>query len=108
MSAGAVGQPVGPLAGWVAGDLTRLVGADFAVAQEAQRPPLRLVEVHDAAGAGGDRPTRSFSLIFHSPDPVPFRQGVRRLRHPDGSAVDVFLVPIGPDAEGQGYQAVFG
>lgn len=99
----------GPLAGWAAADLAELVGADFAFVHEAERAPLRLVAVDDGSGTDGTGGAhRSFSLIFRSSHPQPFRQGIQRVRHPDGSEVEIFLVPIGPDAQGQCYQAVFG
>jgi hypothetical protein len=38
-------------------------------------------------------------------DQVP--QAIYAMRHPTLGALDVFLVPIGPDAVGMRYQAVF-
>jgi hypothetical protein len=48
-----------------------------------------------------------FSLLFRSgmADHVP--QAIYAMRHPTLGALDVFLVPIGPDAVGMRYQAVF-
>ena len=36
-------------------------------------------------------------------------QGIHRLEHPDGQVLDIFIVPLGPDAESGGmrYEAVF-
>ena len=48
-----------------------------------------------------------FSLIFHAPDPsqvVP--QQTIAVRHPELGELELFLVPIGPDERGMGYQAV--
>lgn len=74
---------------------------------DTERLPLRLVEVQTTAQASlGMR--RSFSLIFRSDLPGYLPQGIYRLDHPDLGALGLFIVPIGRDAVGMQYQAIFG
>jgi hypothetical protein len=48
-----------------------------------------------------------FSLVFRGgPDP-PLQQRIYCLEHEQLGALDLFLVPLGPDAAGQRYEAVF-
>ena len=48
-----------------------------------------------------------FSLLFRGgPDP-PLPQRIYRIEHDDLGAIEIFLVPLGPDAGGQRYEAVF-
>jgi hypothetical protein len=48
-----------------------------------------------------------FSLIFRGPRAPLLPQRTYRLAHPALGAFDLFLVPIGPDQDGQCYEAVF-
>jgi hypothetical protein len=48
-----------------------------------------------------------FSLIFLGPDENVLPQKLYRLRHEDLGEVTIFLVPVGRDAKGVSYQAVF-
>jgi hypothetical protein len=53
------------------------------------------------------QPRPPFSLVFRGPMQPILPQRIYPLRHQALGAVDVFLVPIGPDAAGQRYEAVF-
>lgn len=60
---------------------------------------LTLVEVNGEA--------RPFSIEFLGPrDPV-LPQRIHRLEHPALGALELFIVPIGRDADGVRYEAVF-
>lgn len=48
-----------------------------------------------------------FSLVFEGPAEPVAGQATYRLEHPELGALDVFVVPIGADADGAGYEAVF-
>lgn len=49
-----------------------------------------------------------FSLIFRGPKAPPLAQQIYRLEHPAMGALEIFLVPIGPDEGGTlRYEAVF-
>jgi hypothetical protein len=55
----------------------------------------------------GDR-TEPFSLTFVGPRDNPLPQATYSLEHSELGLLDIFLVPIGPDANGQPrYEAVF-
>jgi len=48
-----------------------------------------------------------FSLLFRGPVSPQIPQAIHRLRHDGLGEVDLFLVPVGADAEGTVYQSVF-
>jgi len=48
-----------------------------------------------------------FSLFFRGPLAAQCNQGIHALHHEKLGSFDLFLVPIGPDAQGMRYQAVF-
>jgi hypothetical protein len=68
--------------------------------------PLELVEVT----AGHLRPgaaRRSFALVFRGPHGLRLVQRIVQLRHDEMGTMELFLVPITPDARGPLYEAVF-
>ena len=79
----------------------------------------RTVELVDAIGQASRRPTQertpdtgSFSIVFqdHQGSTQSYlQQSVYRIEHAVVGQIDMFLVPIGPDADGNGmrYEAVF-
>jgi hypothetical protein len=72
---------------------------------------LRLSSVDDwseRAGPGAAGRTRApFSLVFHAPDGPVFTQGTYSLGHDELGNFELFIVPIGRDAQGIMYEAVF-
>lgn len=50
---------------------------------------------------------RPFSLLFRGPEAHPFGQGIHHLSHWVMGEMEIFLVPMQPDAEGPLYEAVF-
>ena len=48
-----------------------------------------------------------FSLVFLGKDPRVLPQRLYRLEHEELGTLTIFLVPVGKDAEGVLYQAVF-
>ena len=48
-----------------------------------------------------------FSVVFRAPPGTPLPQRIYRLQHSELGTLDLFLVPIGPDADGMCYEAVF-
>lgn len=92
-------------------DFESVKGSTFRlVPGEGEPRDLVLAEVESlspetAPPAGRRAP---FSLVFQDPGPPgSHHQGIYRLEHPELGALDLFLVPIGPDAEGMRYQAIF-
>jgi hypothetical protein len=49
----------------------------------------------------------AFSVIFRGPLEQPFGQGMYPIRHARMGQVDLFLVPVGREADGMRYEAVF-
>jgi hypothetical protein len=70
----------------------------------------RLAEAQElGAGSHGARPgsRTPFSLVFRGPARPVLPQQIYRMEHEEIGNFDLFLVPIGPDAEGMRYEAVF-
>ena len=64
----------------------------------------QLLPVH--AGKGGKAPKRQpFSLTFRGPGYLP--QKIYRLEHAKLGALEMFLVPLGPDDKGMRFEAIF-
>ncbi len=99
----------GNLASWTAQLLKEHEGSSFEIIDDrAQADLLHLIEVTSSSltAPAGDRV--AFSLIFRLEKRDRFYpQGCRSLKHAHLGTETVFLVPIGPDAEGMRYEAVF-
>ena len=67
-----------------------------------------LVEARTWSGeAAQGRGRVPFALLFRGPPRPVLPQRIYRMEHADIGAFDLFIVPIGPDAEGMRYEAVF-
>ncbi|GKQ55004.1 DUF6916 family protein [Bradyrhizobium sp. Ce-3] len=94
-------------------DLSKLHIDDFRPHQDAEFEmqvaervvTLKLAEVEPAGNSG--RPGGAFSLVFAGPKGALQQQGIYPVRHPVLGVMEIFLVPIGPLADGNGYQAIF-
>jgi hypothetical protein len=90
------------------------VGTDFHV-RLGPTAALRLTLIEAAVtgpapGGGGSPPgsrRRPFSVLFRAARSPVLPQRIYRLEHAAMGPLEIFLVPIGPDAEGMRYQAVF-
>ena len=89
-----------------ADDFAPHVESDFA-AQPTAGDGFTLTLIDIRRGAGG--PARQqFTLTFAGGPNPPVRQGIQRLQHDALGELDLFLVPVGPGADGrQRYEAVF-
>jgi len=87
------------------GDFAPHCDASFDMQTDAGVVPLKLVEV-DPAGESG-RAGGAFSLLFAAPKGPWLPQAVYPVKHPALGTMEIFLVPVGPLAEGNGYQAIF-
>jgi len=84
------------------------VGELFRIAiDDATTLTTRLIEVTPAGTAERGPRRTPFSLVFRSPPGAPLPQRIYRLHHDELGALDLFLVPIGPDDNGMLYEAVF-
>jgi hypothetical protein len=66
--------------------------------------PLDLIEVTAGIQRGGRQP---FSLVFRGPRGLRAPQRIYHLEHETLGELDVFLVPIQPDALGPCFEAAF-
>lgn len=89
-------------------DFLERVGEEFRVVTDEVAVGLVLVEVTDLARRDGSGPRRSpFSLIFRGPLAPVMPQRTYGLEHASLGRLEIFIVPIGPDASGMRYEAVF-
>ena len=91
---------------------TRHVGDVFRLAvDETTTIEARLIEASPSSAASASAPPNGrrvpFSLAFRGPGSPLLPQRIYRLEHPVLGALHVFLVPIGQDAGGMVYEAVF-
>jgi hypothetical protein len=90
------------------GDFFERVGEGFRVPFAGGAIEITLLEVTSLARADHAGPRRApFSLIFRGPLRPALVQHTWPLEHPALGRLEVFLVPIGPDASGMRYEAVF-
>jgi hypothetical protein len=81
------------------------VGREFAIEADGKRLSLKLGEVERLGAA--KREGGAFSLTFLAP-PGPFLpQGTYPIGHPGLGTLELFIVPIGPIGDSNGYQVIF-
>ena len=72
---------------------------------------LELAEATEGREPGGLGPDgqqrRQFSLVFRGTATTILPQHTYQLTHSDLGGLELFLVPLGPDAEGMRYEAAF-
>jgi hypothetical protein len=94
------------LASLTAATFTPLLNGHFRISPDDA--PSFEVELIQVAEAGHQGPRRTqFSLLFRGGPEQPLPQRIYRVEHDDLGALDLFLVPLGPDDVGQRYEAVF-
>jgi hypothetical protein len=85
------------------------VGEVFHARAEGGEPVALLLSEIERLVA--DRPERRervpFSLLFHAPRGVALEQRIHWLEGPGIEPFECFLVPIGPDAHGMRFEAIF-
>jgi hypothetical protein len=55
----------------------------------------------------GDGERQPFTLVLHGPREPVLPQSIYPFEHPAMDPFDLFIVPVGPDSRGMGYEAVF-
>lgn len=68
---------------------------------------LRLIEVARLEQAHSDAGRAAFSIVFESAGREVLPQQIYAFSHPDLGDFELFIVPIGQDANGTRYEAVF-
>lgn len=87
-------------------DFSAHLGESFRV-QFDSRPDLELV-LAEATPLGTLSATRqAFSLVFRGPGGLYLPQRIYRLEHPALGELEIFLVPLAPDAQGSRFEAIF-
>lgn len=84
------------------------VNQTFRVRLESATVDLVLIQadrLSDHAASPNGRPP--FSLVFRGPRQPMLPQKIHRFEHPTLGALDIFIVPIGPDQLGMRYEAIF-
>jgi hypothetical protein len=83
-------------------------GAAFSVGTEGRCVALKLLSA-TPLGRGAPAPglRSGFSLLFGGPADAALPQGIHSVVHPVHGLLDIFLVPVGRDATGLQYEAVF-
>ena len=70
--------------------------------------PLELLRVTESAQTSGTDAGHAFSLLFLGPaSPQYLTQHTYRLEHEEMGALEIFLVPLGPEEGRMQYEAVF-
>jgi hypothetical protein len=86
-------------------DFAAHLGAAFEMQAADGVVPLTLVNVDPAGNSG--RAGGAFSLIFVAPKGSAHPQAIYPVSHPALGIMEIFLVPVGPQSGGNGYQAIF-
>jgi hypothetical protein len=92
-----------------ADDFRPHIGATFQLTPPDGEPiPSELVEAEERSAT--DVPRQPFSLLFRAPAGTTAEQGTFRVEREGADALELFLVPVGPAAGGEGmlYEAIFG
>ncbi len=87
-------------------DFTPRLNERFRLHTDSTSHDLRLFEVKPL-GAGRPGGRLPFSLLFRGPQDALFPQMIYRLENEAMGALDLFLVPLGPDEHGMVYEAPF-
>src|SRR5262249_9233955 len=74
---------------------------------EAELIEVTQLSAQSAQGTEAPRPRAPFSLVFRSPAHTRLVQGIYNMAHPGIGAFELFLVPIGLDAQGLRCEAIF-
>jgi hypothetical protein len=85
------------------------IGEVFHVVLEyGQEMPMLLSEISRLATDGSRlRRREPFSLVFHAPSGAVLEQAIYRIENPGMEPFETFLVPIGPDANGMRFEAIY-
>jgi hypothetical protein len=86
-------------------DFAPHLDAVFDLQLPAGAMPLKLVKANPAGESG--RAGGAFSLLFTAPSGAWLPQAIYPVQHPTLGTMEIFLVPVGPESGGNGYQAIF-
>jgi hypothetical protein len=87
---------------------TPLLGEAFEIGDDHGAISAVLIEATDLREVqGAGRLSRQFSLVWRGPRDTRLDQRIYAVRHSALGTLELFLVCLGPDAEGMRYEAVF-
>lgn len=85
----------------------RYIGSTFVVEVDGEPVPVRLATLTRLPSGPGSPRAQPFALLFVTHGPA-LGQRTYRLEHADLGVLEIFLVPVGPQAGGElGYEAIF-
>lgn len=87
-------------------DFARRLDERFRLHTDTTSHDLRLFQVKPL-GMGMPGGRQPFSLLFRAPKDALFPQMIYRIENEAMGALDLFLVPLGPDEHGMVYEALF-
>ena len=87
-------------------DFEPLIGTELKVTSGAAQTELEIAEVSELKSPS-PRATPPFRLILRSRTGWRAPQGMFRVEHPTLGALEMFAVPVGPDAIGLCYEILF-
>jgi len=87
-------------------DFSPLLGTEVEVSAYGQQARLRIKQAA-LINSPSPRATQPFHLVLSAPSTWRMPQGLFRLMHPQLGQIELFAVPIGPDADGFCYEVIF-
>ena len=89
-------------------DFSAHLNQPFCIREQSMEPlDATLIEVTELGANSEDAARQAFSIILRVPKEIVLPQSIYRVEHAALGALDLFLVPLGPDNEGMRYEAVF-
>jgi len=90
-----------------AADFRQHIGGSFRIHYGGAQPlQVRLSEVADMPPNAANL-REPFSLLFHGPSDGWLQQGTYAFEHDAMGRMEIFVVPLGADAEGMRYEVIF-
>lgn len=86
---------------------SKLVNRKFSVVQDSGGIEVELIECKTLNARAKEGQRQPFSLIFRGPARPLLTQRTYTFDFGELGCSDIFIVPIGPDATGMSYEAVF-
>jgi hypothetical protein len=86
-------------------DFEALRGRTLRISANGETMDIVIAELN--AVTGPQRPGGAFSVVFRGPRQPVVEQATHRIEVDGAPAMELFLVPLGPDGEGMLYEAVF-
>ncbi len=88
-------------------DFRALVGSPVRVSQGASEGALEVADVRPLHNPTPRSVPPFVVTLRHAGTQRSLSQGMYRLHHPRHGALDLFMVPVGPDGRGMCYEVVF-